>query len=347
MAQEKTLKGGLVGCGYFANNHLNAWRDVTGAEVVAVCDQNEALAKIASEKFGISKVYTDAEKMLQNEQLDFVDVVTQAPSHRPLVELVASYGVHVICQKPFAPTMEDARAMVIACNKANVTFMIHENFRWQRPIRAVKTASEKIGDLFFCRVASRHDYDIFTNQPYLATDERFIIYDLGIHLLDIARFCMGDVSHLFCHTQSVNPAVKGEDTATITLVMESGATCVVEACYFSHLEHDNFPQTLLHLEGKRGSVTLDVDYALTTVVDGKVEKSHVPPQPPSWASGPGVAIQESVIAIEQHWTDCLNDGRMPETSGLDNLKTLELVFGAYESSETNMVYTTESALATS
>lgn len=344
MPKKTGLNGGLVGCGYFANNHLNAWGDVSGANIVAVCDQDRARAEQAAASFGIDAIYDDVNKMLVEEDLDFCDVVTQAPSHRPLVELVAAHQVHVICQKPFAPTMEDARAMVIACNQADVNLMVHENFRWQRPIRALKAASEKIGDLFFGRVVFRNDHDIFTNQPYLATDERFIIYDLGIHLLDIARFLMGDVTRLFCHTQSVNPKVQGEDTATMTLVMESGATCVVEACYFSHLERDVFPQTLVHIEGTRGSVTLDTDYNLTTVVNGQVEKTQVPPQPPAWSSGPGVAIQEAVVAIEQHWVDCLLNQQIPETSGLDNLKTLELVFGAYESAETQMVYTTEAAL---
>jgi predicted dehydrogenase len=346
MAQEQILKGGLIGCGYFSNNHLNAWHDVIGAEVIAVCDQDIERAQKTAEKFGIKKVYTDANTMLQNEHLDFVDVVTQAPAHRTLVELVASHGVHVICQKPFAPTMEDARAMVIACKQAGVQLMVHENFRWQRPIRAVKEASKNIGDLFFGRVVFRNDHDIFTNQPYLAKDERFIIYDLGIHLLDMARFLMGDVSRLFCHTQSVNPHVRGEDTATMTLVMQSGATCVVEACYYSHLARDIFPQTLIHLEGTKGSVILGADYNLTIVVDGEVETHLVPPQPPVWASGPGVAIQEGVLAIEQHFVQCLKDGKEMETSGFDNLKTLELVFGAYESAEQQMVYTTEAALGT-
>jgi predicted dehydrogenase len=234
--------------------------------------------------------------------------------------------------------------MAVACKQAGVMLMVHENFRWQRPMRALKAAAEKIGDLFFGRVIFRNAHDIFTNQPYLAEDERFIIYDLGNHLLDMARFFMGDVHQVFCHTQSVNPNVRGEDTATIVLGLESGASCVVEACYFSHLERDVFPQTLIHLEGTRGSATLSENYALTTVVNGKVEKAHVPPQPPSWASGSGVAIQESVVAIEQHFVDCLASGREPETSGLDNLRTLELVFGAYESAESGMVYRTEQAL---
>ena len=341
-----TLRGGLIGCGYFANNHLNGWRDVDGAEIVAVCDLDGERAQTAGERFGIEKVYTDAEAMLETQSLDFVDVVTQVPSHRPLVELVAGYGVSVICQKPFAPTLDDARAMVVACKRAGVQLMVHENFRWQRPVRALKEAAEKIGDLFFGRIVFRNNHDIFTNQPYLATDERFIIYDLGIHLLDMGRFLMGDVNRLFCHTQSVNPRVTGEDTATILLDMESGGSCVVEACYFSHLEQDVFPQTLIHLEGTKGSATLGVDYDLVLVVDGEASHQSVAPEPPAWASEPGVAIQEGVLTIQQHWTDCLREGGEPETTGVDNLRTLELVFGAYEAAASGMVFKTDRALGT-
>ena len=137
------LRGGLIGCGYFANNHLNAWRDVDGAEIVAVCDQDEGRLKLAAEMFSVARTYTDAGSMLKGEDLDFMDLVTQVPSHRALVELVASHGVHAICQKPFAPTLDDSREMVVACQRAGVTLMVHENFRWQRPVRALKVASEK------------------------------------------------------------------------------------------------------------------------------------------------------------------------------------------------------------
>ena len=91
-------------------------------------------------------------------------------------------------------------------------------------------------------------------------------------------------------------------------------------------------------------MTLGEDYELVTVVNGRVTRDVVAPEPPGWAAGPGVAIQESVVAIEQHFVDCLQKGVEPETSGADNLKTLELVFGAYESAHTGMKYRTEAAL---
>jgi len=91
--------------------------------------------------------------------------------------------------------------MVAACERAGVSFMVHENFRWQTPMRALKEEAAEVGELFFAQVSFRSAFDVYTNQPYLATDPRFIIYDLGVHALDLARFFMGDVASIDCHAQ--------------------------------------------------------------------------------------------------------------------------------------------------
>lgn len=340
------LRGGLIGCGYFARNHLNAWGEVEGAEIVAICDADSDRLAAAGASFDIRQQFQDAAEMLSASELDFVDVVTQAPSHRAIVEQVAATGTHVICQKPFAPTLSDARDMVIACRRAGVRLMVHENFRWQRPMRAVSEtlASGRIGDPFFCRITFRSGWDVYANQPYLATDDRFIVYDLGIHLLDLARFFMGEVEQLYATTQRVNPAIRAEDVATVLMEMENGKTCVVEASYASRLEHETFPQTLLQIEGENGSVTLDRDYRMTVVAGGDVTHEHVSPAAYAWTEPPGEAIQDGVVAIQRHWVDCLHRDVEPETSGLDNLRTLELVFGTYQSAEARAVYRTEMSL---
>ena len=332
------LRGGLIGCGFFARNHLYGWQHVEGADIVALCDLDHPRAQAYAEEFGIRAAHSSAEEMLESESLDFVDIVTQPATHRELVELAAAHGTHVICQKPLAPSLEEGRAMVRACREAGVRFMVHENFRWQTPMRAMKEATKGLGDLFYGRVAFRSAFDVYTDQPYLATDERFIIYDLGVHLLDLARFFMGDVNKLYCRTQRANERIRGEDVATITLELESGATCVVEMSYFSKLEEELFPQSLPHLEGTGGSATMGPNYQLTRVGGEGVTRRHVPPSTFPWSTSPIEVIQESVVAIQQHWADCLRHDREPETSGEDNLKTLELVFGAYESAERGEPY---------
>ena len=322
-------RGALVGCGFFAQNHLHAWGMIEGADIVAVCDVDESRAKAYAEKFGIAKAYVDAEMMLETETPDFIDVATQPHTHLELTQRVAKHGVNIICQKPLAPSLEEAKRIVDACQ--NVTFMVHENFRWQRPMLELKRAAAHLGDLFFGRVHFRSAYDVYANQPYLATDERFILYDLGVHLFDLARFFFGEADTLTCHTQRVNPDIVAEDVATALLKMRSGAHVVVDMSYASRLEREAFPQTLVELEGAKGSAKLDIDYQLSLTTASGTEHSDVSPRAFDWTPAPVTAIPESVLNIQRHFIDCLERGGVPDTSGEDNLKTLGLTFGAYRS----------------
>jgi len=325
------LRGGLIGCGFFARNHLRAWGEVQGAHLAAVCDPDPARAEAFATEAGTASVFTDPAEMLRVGGLDFVDIVTPPATHRALVELAANHRTHVICQKPLAPSLDDARAMVAACHAAGVRLMVHENFRWQTPMRALRDAVTELGPLFYGRIYWRTAFDVYHDQPYLAEDARFILADLGVHLLDLARFLFGEAGSVYCQTQRVNPRIRGEDVATVMLRMGSGATCLVELSYASRLENDPFPQTLLELEGAHGTVALDRDFQLTLVTERGVSKRSVAPAPLTWGSPLMLHIQESVVRIQQHWVDCLRTGREPETSGTDNLGTLGLVEAAYAS----------------
>jgi len=319
------MRGALIGCGFFAQNQLHGWQGV--AEIVAICDRDPARLAETAARFGIARTYRDAAEMFADGGFDFVDIATTVASHRPLVEMAAQAGLHIICQKPFAETMEDARAMVTAADRAGVTLMVHENFRWQSPIRAAIEAVRggAIGTPFFARVSFRSGYDVFSGQPYLATDERFIIQDLGIHILDIARALLGDATRITATTRRVNPAIRGEDVATMLLAHEGGATSIVDCSYATRRAPETFPETLLEIDGERGTLRLDSGYRLI-LPEGARDVS--PPLLP-WASKPWHNIQESVLLIQRHFVDCIKAGTAPETSGADNLRTLALVEGAY------------------
>jgi D-apiose dehydrogenase len=341
------LRGGLIGCGFFAVNHLHGWRDAQGADIVAICDSNEERLKTVGDQFEIARRYQDASEMLTNEKLDFVDIATTVSSHRALIELVASRKIPAICQKPFAPSLSDAKAMVTACADARVPLMIHENFRWQSPIQRVKKIiqSGEIGEIFWGRVSFRSAYDVFSGQPYLAEGERFIVEDLGIHALDITRFLMGDAQNVNARTKRVNPRIRGEDVATIMLDHGNGVTSIVDCSYATQLETDAFPETLIELDGANGTLRLGQGYKLTiTTPEGTRHENIAPPLLP-WASKPWHNIQESVTLIQQHWVDCLRNGNEPETSGRDNLKTLALVEAVYHSAASGETVNIEKLLA--
>lgn len=326
-------KGGLIGCGFFAQNHLHAWRDIEGAEIVALCDRDPERLSATASAFGIARTYDDAGTMLEQETLDFVDIATTVATHRPLVELAAARGLHIVCQKPFAESLEDGAAMVAACRKAGVHLMVHENFRWQSAIRAVRERLDRgiIGEPFWGRCSFRSAFDVYAAQPYLAEDERFIIQDLGIHILDIARFLFGDVETLAARTQRVNPKIRGEDVATMLLGHAGGVTSVVDCSYATILSQENFPQTMVEIDGDRGTLRLTRDYALTIATREGSETVDVSPPLLAWAERPWHNIQESVFNIQRHFIACLESDSEAATSGDDNLRTLALVHAAYRS----------------
>ena len=327
------IRGVLIGCGFFAQNHLHAWSAIDGVRIVALCDRDASRLDATGERFGIASRYSDAEMMLAHEQPDFVDIVTTVGTHRLLVELAARHGVAAICQKPFAPSMDDAQAMIDIMAAASMPLMVHENFRWERPIMAVREVirSGRIGPPFWARIAFRSHYDVVAGQPYLGTGARFVIEDLGVHVLDVARFLLGEVETLTARTHRVDTRVKAEDTATMLLGHESGATSVVEASYASWFRNDPFPETLIDVEGTDGSVRLGQNYGLVIAGPHGHEGRDVSPPVLPWAERPWHGVQESVLNIQQHWIDCLRGKISPATSGEDNLRTSALVEAAYES----------------
>lgn len=333
----KNYKGALIGCGFFSVNHLHAWKDVRGARISAICDTDpERLEKIG-DQFGIEHRFETADELFAADQYDFVDIATAVQSHHSLVTLAASKYTPVICQKPFATNLTEAKDMVQSCELAGVPLMVHENFRWQSPIQAVRAVidSGEIGAPFWGRFSFRSAYDVFSGQPYLAEGERFIIEDLGIHTLDIARFILGDVSSLTARTNRINPSIKGEDVATLLLDHKSGAHSIVDCSYATRLSEETFPQTLIEVDGEKGSIRLNAGYQLVITTQTTTRRVDVSPQLLAWASKPWHNIQESVLAIQQHWVDSLSNNVVSQTSGQDNLFTLALVEAAYESANSH------------
>ena len=321
----------LIGCGFFAHNHINAWNDIPNVELVAICDLNPERLELAAQLASGARKFHDPVDLFAWGDFDVIDIATTVNSHHKLVMQAAKHNVHVICQKPFALNLSDAREMTKAMEKTSKVLMVHENFRWQSAIRAVIEDVRKnvIGAPFFARVSFRSGFDVYRTQPYLAESKRFIIEDLGIHALDVARAMMGDVIDLYATTQKINPRIKGEDVATIVLRHEEGSTSVVDCSYATKQVPETFPETLLEINGIEGTLRLDAGYKYTLQKDGKVIEKDLSPSLLPWASKPWHNIQESVLAIQNNFVKCVLNNVEPETNGADNLKTFALVEGAY------------------
>ena len=325
---------GVIGCGFFSRNHLHSWKDLApeGADLVAVCDADPAKAKSAAEVFGVPHCYTDAETMFRERDIGLVDIVTRMDTHRALAELAFRHKVPAIVQKPFAPTFADCAAIVEAAGTANLLLAVHENFRFQKPLRRVKELIESgvIGPPSWARISFRTHYDIYSGQPYFYDEERFVILDLGVHVVDVARFLQGEVERVSCETQRRNAKVKAEDTATMMLRHASGAVSLAEATYESKKLPDAFPETLLEIEGPRGAIVTKPGYRMELTVNGEMTASEFEIPMLAWAKPPWHMVEESVYQACAHFLECMREGHEAATSGRDNLKTYAICEAAYE-----------------
>ncbi len=327
------LRFAILGAGFWSRFQLAAWQELDGVECVALCDLTLDKADAVAAEFGIPSTYDDPSALLAAERLDFVDVISDVHSHAPLARLAADAGLDVICQKPLAPSLAEARALALHCERAGVRLYVHENWRWQAPLRALKERLESgaIGQPFRARIQYSNDFPVFDNQPGLRELEQFALADIGSHILDLARFLFGNASRMYCETQQVTPGIVGEDVATVMLTMDRGMSVVCEISYASHLEHGRFPETYVLIEGPKGSLELGPDFWVRSTVDGETRSTRVVPPVYPWADPAYALAHSSMVACNADLLRALQGGTEAETTAADNLHTVELYYRAYES----------------
>lgn len=186
------------GAGFWTRYQLSAWREMEGVEGIAIYNRTREKAEAMAREFHIPHVYDDPEKLLAEIKPDFVDNITEVGGHKALSLLCAEHRVACICQKPMAATLADAREMMAAFRRAETPFLVHENWRWQTPMRAVKKvlASGHLGDVFRAGIDMFSRFEGWVNQATLKPLEHFILTDLGAHILDVARCFFGEARSL-------------------------------------------------------------------------------------------------------------------------------------------------------
>lgn len=331
----KPLRFAVIGTGFWSNFQIAAWKELEGIELVAVCNRTRQRAEEIATKFGVPMVYDSVDELLEKETLDFVDIITDVDTHAPFTIAAAQKGIQVICQKPMAPSVAEAKSMLDACNKNDIHLFIHENFRWQAPIRALKAAMDSgvIGKPFKANVSFCSAFPVFDNQPFLRELEHFILTDIGSHVLDICRFLFGEARSLYCLTQRVNPKIKGEDVANVLMEMETGLHCFAQMSYASILEKEAFPQTLILIEGETGSLHLTNDFELRITTRKRTTSSVIKPTLYNWADPAYAVVHSSIVDCNRDILKGLQGGKS-ETTGEDNFRTVQLVWAAYESAAT-------------
>ena len=321
------LRVAIIGAGDISQYHLAAWRKVAHAEVVAVCDRDEARARTRAAAFTISGVYADAAAMFARERLDAVDIATWRETHVELTRLAAAHGVHVLCQKPLAPTLAEAAALVTEV-AGRIRLMVHENRRFAPHFRMLRQWIEagRVGAVRQC-VLTMHRAGFLKDAagrrpaveraPYMAREKRLLIAETLIHQLDVLRFLLGPLAMIAARTLNTEPDMPGETLATLLLETPAGAPVVVAGSFvapgFGTAVSDR-----LEIIGARASVILD---------DRGLELRGASSE--RIAADYKGAYQVCFDAAIAHFVERLRSGLPFETGPDDNLHTLKLVEDAY------------------
>jgi predicted dehydrogenase len=322
---------GVIGAGFWAYPQTRAWQETGLAQPVAVFDVDPARAQRFADTFE-AEVASSAEAL--TARVDFVDVISSVESHRAMVEAAVRAGKPVICQKPIAGTRDDARAMVAFAHEQGVPFLVHENWRYQAPIARLQEliAQGELGEVFRVCAEFNCSFPVYDNQPALARAERFILADVGVHVFDAVRAMLGDIATVHAITARVNPRIAGEDVASVLMQAESGAIAQVELSYASRLPHEQFPGTGWQIEGTRGGATATPagELCVSTAAGVRIERPTGTTF--GWVDPQYAVVQNSLVPCVRALHAALDGSagtRHP--SAADNLKSLELVFAAYES----------------
>lgn len=343
----KKLKGCLVGAGYFARFQYQSWREMPAVTIVANCNRTLEKAEAIAAEYDISRSYSadDFERMLVEEKPDFVDIITPPESHLAFCRIAFQHGVHIICQKPLAPSWEETLELVeLTKQHPEVRFMVHENWRWQpwyREMKAILDAGT-LGEFhslnFQCRLGDGWGEDAYlARQPFFREYERLFIFETGVHFLDTFRFLFGEVSSLYATTARRNPVIKGEDSALIVCHFVNGGSAILDANRYgeAHSEIDNPRYTFgcIRLDGSKGHLTLDENGEIGIQLLGKPWQRH------SYEPSRDGFAGNCVHATQAHFVKQFLAKAPFESEAEDYLRSVRLVELAYQSAATQNTVT--------
>ncbi|WP_299554140.1 Gfo/Idh/MocA family oxidoreductase [Seonamhaeicola sp.] len=332
------LKGVAIGAGYFSKFQYEAWTRIPEVEITALCNSNIERAKGIMEPYGVKNHYTDYKEMILTEKPDFVDIITPPETHFEMCKFAADHGVHIICQKPLAPTYEESKKIVDYVSAKNVRFVVHENFRFQPWHREIKNIinNNDIGDLFSLNFRSRMGdgwgADAYlARQPYFRDYKKLLIYETGVHFIDTFRYHAGEVTSVYAILKRLNPVIKGEDSGLVVLNFENNSHAIWDA---NRYNENNFKKSRYTfgeylIDGSKGSIRLYSDGTITVQNLGEAEKKH------EYTHNDVGFAGDCCYIFQRDFIDKLISGDPFETNGENYLKTLKVQEAVYKSAEIN------------
>jgi UDP-N-acetyl-2-amino-2-deoxyglucuronate dehydrogenase len=328
----------VTGCGRISDRHFEAVDAIPELEIVAVCDELADRARAAGERLSVP-AFTSYGAMLAETDAHAVVLCTPSGLHPRHGIMAAERGLHVISEKPMATRMEDADALVRACDEANVHLFVVKQNRLNPGIELLKHAVEKgrFGRIYLANTTVRwqRPQSYYELAPWRGTWE----FDGGAfmnqasHYVDMIQWLIGPVESVSAKTGTLARRIESEDTGVALLRFRNGAFGVIEVTMLAYPRNMEGSITVL---GEKGSVKVGGtalnriehwEFAEYDDDDREAEVLKAAPNPLSVYGSGHTPYYENVVKV-------LRGEAAPGTDGREGRKSLELILGIYEAART-------------
>ena len=277
---------GLVGYKFMGRAHTNAYRQVArffdvdpAPRMAAICGRDEAGVREAADDLGWESYETDYRKLVARDDVRLVDVVTPGNTHREIVLTALEAGKHVICEKPLANTLSEAREMLTAARNAGTVNMVCFNYRRAPAVQLARNlvAEGRLGEIRHWRATYLQDFIMEPDFPLIWRLKREVsgsgaLGDIGAHIVDLAHFLVGPISEVTGMTETFikerpleEASAEGatemgkvtvDDAAAFLARFDNGAIGTFEATRFAAGRRN---QNSFEINGSKGSLAFDLE----------------------------------------------------------------------------------------
>jgi UDP-N-acetyl-2-amino-2-deoxyglucuronate dehydrogenase len=282
----KKVKFALIGCGRVSNWHANAIKNIDNAELVAVCDLVEERAFSMAKEHN-AKYYTNYHRMLQEEDIDVVNVITPSGMHAEhALDIITNYRKHVVVEKPMALRVEDCEKLMDAAKENNVGLYIVMQNRFNKAVLKTKEAIDNnmFGRFVLGTVRLRwsRPQRYYDRDPWRGTwaFDGGVFTNQAIHHIDLLRWLMGDVEGVSGIASTRLVDVEVEDTAAVWLRFKNGAMGIIEA---TTAARPNDLEASISILGENGTVIIEGTAVnkITTWTFNEIDMREFSEEPPN------------------------------------------------------------------
>jgi len=341
LPQRRDWRIGIVGAGFIVNDcHLVAYRKA-GFNPVALAARTTARAEEAARRHAVPRVHASPEALLEDPTIEVLDLAVPPQAQLPLIRAACARGTlkGILAQKPLGVNYAEAVEAVAACRAAGIVLAVNQNMRYDPGVRAGREllASGRLGEPVLASIDMR---GIPHWMPWQQELGWVTLRIMSIHHLDCFRFWFGDPARIYCSVRT-DPRTRfphSDGIAAYILEYDSGLRCVGLDDTWTGPAKEGCPADLRigwRIEGTDGLAIGDVGWCKDPYTSPSTlrwaAKGHTAFEEPRWTSS---WFPDAFIGTMAQLLVALEDGKPPEISGEDNLRTMALVEAAYRSVET-------------